>query len=82
MVLLINVGDNASFKNVNCQITMPHHLEAKRPLPERGKTLCPQTIIWAHKIIFALFNIGMRNWLSYVGGTFYIKYISLSASVG
>ena len=41
--------------NVNCQITMPHHLGAKRPPPpERGKTLCPQTIIWAHKIIFAL----------------------------
>ena len=40
--------------NVNCQITMPHHLGAKRPPPERGKTLFPQTIIWAHKIIFAL----------------------------
>ena len=26
--------------------------------------------------------IGIRNWLSYVGGTFYNKYISLSASVG
>ena len=24
------------------------------PPPERGKTLCPQTISWAHKIIFAL----------------------------
>ena len=40
--------------NVNYQITMPRHFGAKRPPPERGKTLCLQTIIWAHKIIFAL----------------------------
>ena len=68
--------------NVNCQITMPRHVGAKRPPPpERGKTLCPQTIIWAHKIIFALLLVYVTGYRM-LGGTFYIKYISLSASVG
>ena len=49
--------------NVNCQITMPRHLGAKRPLPERGKTPCPQTIIWAHKIIFALLLVYLTGYL-------------------
>ena len=56
--------------NVNWQITMPHHLGAKRP-QERGARRLAQKIIWVHKITYYALLL-VRDWLSYIMGTFCI----------
>ncbi len=68
--------------NFNCQITMTRHLGAKRLTQERGAigALPPNNHLGSYNYICTV--IGIRNWLSYIGCTFYIKNIALSASVG
>ena len=68
--------------NVNSQITMPHHLGAKRPLPERGaRRFAPQTIIWALKIIHAQLLVYVTGY-RILGARSTFKEIALSDSVG
>ena len=65
--------------NVNCQITMTHHLGAKC-LPKNVGRFAP-TITWAHDIIYALLLVYVTGYCI-LGVLSTFKDIALSDSVG